>query len=145
MKYIIEIDDDIAKGIRGENECEVEPRKIVRSFQATIAEAIANGIPYKPTVDAISREALKNITYINKGNFNTVEGIREWIDNAPAVKQQTDEWKEWTDERWGGTTIYCPYCKEEALEKYSDGLHRQVKSNFCPNCGLKLEKGGAAK
>ena len=31
----------------------------------------------------ISREALKDIAYINKGNFNTVEGIREWIDNAP--------------------------------------------------------------
>lgn len=127
-------------------EIEKSTYELIKDKPDNIAESIiANGIPYKPTVDAISREALKNITYINKGNFNTVEGIREWIDNAPAVKQQTDEWKEWTDEMWGGTTIYCPYCKEEALEKYSDGLHRQVKSNFCPNCGLKLEKGGAAK
>lgn len=45
MELIIKLDDDIAKGIRGENECEVEPREIVRSFQATIADAIANGIP----------------------------------------------------------------------------------------------------
>lgn len=47
MKLIIDIDDDIAKGMRGENDCKVEPREIVRSFQATIAEAIANGIPYE--------------------------------------------------------------------------------------------------
>jgi hypothetical protein len=38
--------------------------------------------------DLISREALKNIAYINKGNFNTVEGIREWIDNAPTIEWQ---------------------------------------------------------
>ena len=48
-------------------------------------QAIANGTPYNPTGDLISREALKDITYINKGNFNTVEGIREWIDNAQAI------------------------------------------------------------
>ena len=32
-------------------------------------------------------DALKDIEYINKGNFNTVEGIREWIDNAPTVEE----------------------------------------------------------
>ena len=31
MKLIIDIDDDIAKGIRGENDCKVEPREIVRN------------------------------------------------------------------------------------------------------------------
>ena len=36
--------------------------------------------------DLISREALKDFSYINKGNFNTVEGIRKWIDNAPSVE-----------------------------------------------------------
>lgn len=46
MKLLIEIDDDIAKGIRGENDCKVEPREIVRSFQATIADAIKNGIEH---------------------------------------------------------------------------------------------------
>ena len=34
----------------------------------------------------IDANALKDIEYINKGNFNTVEGIREWIDNAPTVE-----------------------------------------------------------
>ena len=44
-------------------------------------------------------------------------------------------WKERIDERWGGVTIYCSYCKEKALLEYKDGLYRQVTSNFCPNCG----------
>ena len=44
-----------------------------------------------PTGDCISREALKDIAYINKGNFNTVEGIREWIDNAQAVEYTFEE------------------------------------------------------
>lgn len=38
--------------------------------------------------DLISRSSLKTLEYINKGNFNTVEGIREWIDNAPTVEPQ---------------------------------------------------------
>lgn len=59
MELIIKIDDDIAKGIRGENECEVEPREIVRSFQATIADAIANGIPYDKVIDEVT-ELLEN-------------------------------------------------------------------------------------
>lgn len=35
--------------------------------------------------DCISREYLKSLGYINKGDFNSVETIREWIDNAPSV------------------------------------------------------------
>lgn len=35
--------------------------------------------------DCISREYLKSFEYINKGDFNSVETIREWIDNAPSV------------------------------------------------------------
>lgn len=43
MKLIIDIDKDIAQGIiDGKGEI---PRNIVRSFQATIADAIKNGTP----------------------------------------------------------------------------------------------------
>ena len=59
MELIIKIDDDIAKGIRGENDCKVEPREIVRSFQATIADAIVNGIPYDKVIDEVT-ELLEN-------------------------------------------------------------------------------------
>ena len=40
--------------------------------------------------DCISREHLKSFAYINKGDFNSVETIREWIDNAPSVVPQTE-------------------------------------------------------
>ena len=39
-------------------------------------------------VRLIDANALKDGAYINKGNFNTVEGIREWIDNAPTVEPE---------------------------------------------------------
>jgi hypothetical protein len=43
MQIVIDIDNDIAHGIiDGQND---EPRDIVRSFQATIADAIKNGTP----------------------------------------------------------------------------------------------------
>ena len=43
MQLVIDLDDDIAQGIiEGNND---EPRNIVRSFQATIADAIKNGTP----------------------------------------------------------------------------------------------------
>ena len=43
MQIVIDIDDDIAYGIiEGNND---EPRNIVRAFQATIADAIKEGVP----------------------------------------------------------------------------------------------------
>ena len=97
MKLIIEIDDDIAKGIRGENDCNVEPREIVRSFQATISEAIANGTPVSNKGDLISREYVEKIislevvdlqdgteewrTYVN----DTCENIMNKVHNAPTI------------------------------------------------------------
>jgi hypothetical protein len=43
IELVIKLDKDIAQGIiDGEND---EPRNIVRSFQATIADAIKNGTP----------------------------------------------------------------------------------------------------
>ena len=50
-----------------------------------ILQSIDDAQTVDPTGDCIFREALKDIAYINKGNFNTVEGIREWIDNAPTA------------------------------------------------------------
>lgn len=35
--------------------------------------------------DLISREALKTIESIQSADFNSIETIREWIDNAPSV------------------------------------------------------------
>ena len=71
-------------------------------FRTLMTEIANKGLPFEEVLllidnaktptegDCISREALKDITYINKGNFNTVEGIREWIDNAPTVEPRIE-------------------------------------------------------
>ena len=143
MKLIIELDDDIAKGIRGENDCEVEPREVVRSFQATIADAIVNAIPYDPSGDLISREALKEaITEHCRSETECLnhfwydENIIAIIDNAPTVPLLNEQiaWKkgyecgyekgkndrpkgEWIKEPNGKTTdIYrCSVCKRSIM------------------------------
>lgn len=35
--------------------------------------------------DLISKEALKTIESIQSADFNSIETIREWIDNAPTI------------------------------------------------------------
>ena len=119
----------------------------------------------RPQGDLISREALKDITYINKGNFNTVEGIREWIDNAPPVPQITvfaenaDEKAvadlkaelenviksrpkgEWTVTKLQhGEDVTCPFCNARPT-KIEYGYY--LRDNFCHECGADMRKGGA--
>ena len=107
--------------------------------------------------DLISREALKDITYINKGNFNTVEGIREWIDNAPAVgiteeqainklhetgwlpnhdkEMTTRPQGEWIDYSETDGYVECPFCGSLTnCEGNKEELH------FCWNCGAEMRK-----
>lgn len=98
--------------------------------------------------DLISREALKDITYINKGNFNTVDGIREWIDNAPTVCGNNQKWcescvskgkcastrpqGEWG--KWVISEIRCPNC----LEYFQTDCYSMGELDKCPNCGAKM-------
>lgn len=76
--------------------------------------------------DLISREALKDIEYINKGNFNSVEGIWKWIDNAPTVDLLVARETNGTVIPMTNTsTNICNRCG-----KLTDTLRR-----YCPNCG----------
>ena len=98
-------------------------------------------------VRLIDANALKDIEYINKGNFNTVEGIRAWVDNAPTVNIiQHKDWylvnkagvKELLDRErpqgeWGKNGE-CPFCSY--IRQWEEDI-------FCGNCGAKLQKGGA--
>ena len=70
-----------------EGQGEADKTEFEQDFNKILDLAIS---ALNPTGDCISREVLKDITYINKGNFNTVEGIREWIDNAPPVEPNDD-------------------------------------------------------
>lgn len=86
MKLIIDIDKDIAQGIiDGKGEM---PRNIVRSFQATIADAIKNSTPLpkghgdlKDTQDIINR---LNLNYNNHQTIN-VQSIKDIIQTTPTI------------------------------------------------------------
>lgn len=90
---------------------EIEKRtyELIKDKPDNIAESIiANGIPYNPTGDAISRDALQG----------------EWA--------RHDEWR--GGEYIGGFYhVNCP-CE--------DGYYSKWETNFCPNCGLPMKKGG---
>lgn len=87
--------------------------------------------------DALKRNLIKDhLIDSDLPYFSAIEAI----DNAPTVEDRPQgEWIEWTDERFGGVTIYCSECNKDALCKYEDGVFRQMKSDYCPNCGAKME------
>lgn len=92
-KYIIEIDDDIVEYMRDEGVCKGDPKKVVRLYQATIADAIKNGTPYNPSGDVVSREALKEdlAKEIKTNDMGLWLKILLVIDNAPAAETFTLE------------------------------------------------------
>lgn len=101
-------------------------------------EEIMNDLSDLPTIeveeDCISREYLKSFEYINKGDFNSVETIREWIDNAPSVVPTTEksskvgEWQNYKDEH------RCSECGEVVIgDWYDDEWY-----DYGPNCGADM-------
>lgn len=80
--------------------------------------------------DCISREQLKSLSYINKGNFNSVEGIRDWIDAAPSVIPKP-KGGEWIKDNLG--TVICSECKRPRRDS------RINHTKFCNSCGSKMK------
>ena len=93
-------------------------------------ESVRATINHMPTIevseDAVSREQLKSLSYINKGNFNSVEGIRDWIDAAPSVVPQQKEEE-------------TPTCSE--CDHYED----HHTSLACANCPIITKVWGGAE
>lgn len=87
----------------------------------------------------VSYETIDNAPTVPLPDFK--DGYKQAIrDGKTNFSRPKGKWQECINEKWGGTTIYCPYCKEEALEKDIYVLRRQVKSNFCPNCGADMRE-----
>ena len=86
MKLIIDIDKDIAQGIiDGKGEM---PRNIVRSFQATIADAIKNGIPLENANNGEIFNKVFDSTFIFV-NMCADDRMRNWL-NARYKEKQND-------------------------------------------------------
>ena len=148
VRLIIEIDKEVYKNVK-------DKKFFISPWVDT---AIKNGIPYNPSGDLISREALKetlkNRHYNYKSWNQLFSAVMETIDNAPTVPQinifceNADETAtadlkaelqsvldserqkgKWKKDNIG---IYCSICK----------CHIDVESPFCPLCGADM-RGGA--
>lgn len=126
-----------------------------------LAEIVANGTPYNPTEDAISRSALKEAI---KDHFDNLDAyfpsafIKE-VDNAPTVVvdcKNCDGYEagysagvrdtERPQGEWIGNAFdehHCNRCGHPALWEEEPDDYYEVQSRFCPNCGADMRKGGA--
>jgi hypothetical protein len=106
-------------------------------------------------VRLIDANALKEVAYINKGNFNTVEGIREWIDNAPTVvpedfmhsyeegyerarkdfERPHGNWVVTKLQSIHSEDVTCPFCNARPTRS-EYGYY--LKDNFCHECGADM-------
>ena len=138
IKRIIEIDEDLYESTAGKNTDQVEPRQVVRSFQATIADAIAQSKPYDDSGDLISREALKEAIrkceeepdYQHDGETwqNGLYMAETLIDNALTVEPKRQEGV-WTFDEKG--YFYCGRCGKYPYDQYAT-------TDFCPKCGADM-------
>ena len=133
MQIVIEIDDDIARGIiEGNNNV---PRNIVRNFQATIADAIKNGTPLPKeyesrninnyiTLDKYMSEDLKErIEYYENKDIKAlppVTSVRK--KGKPIYDIDSQDWE-------FNRPFKCPFCNERL----------DYNNHYCHNCGAEME------
>ena len=108
----------------------------------------------------IDADELKSINSIQSANFNSIETIQEWIENAPTadVQKEVDYWHKKTSEyeqviirlanilandvkpvssgNWINTThgLKCSAC--DTFQAYGSRYF-----NYCPICGARMEAG----
>lgn len=93
------------------------------------------------------KEAIKNDMYVVDYGVECAiygmfwSGIEYEIDEQPTVEQKTGKWIV-----WGGMDVSenhgrhkCSECGEFALLRYEKPLRKEILSDFCPNCGAKME------
>lgn len=82
----------------------------------------------------IDADALKSIRSIQSADFNSIETIQKWIDNAPTIERPKGEFEICgTSNGLNGTMYYkCSLC----------GTPVDPSDKFCRGCGARM-KGGA--
>lgn len=134
MKLIIDIDEERLETIR----------KYPLIYNSDEYKAIAHGIPYNPTGDLISREALKKSICIDEPISidetweQLYDAVVKAIDNAPTVEPERPqgEWITIKSPLSNETIVKCDKCGDEFIGNDVEDY------NFCPICGATM-KGGA--
>lgn len=90
--------------------------------------------------DYIEKEAAKEAILswavcINHPELLSKEDAMHCIDNLPAADVAPVRHGRWA---YGeDVDIQCSICGHDA---YTEGDYRQVKTNYCPNCGARMDK-----
>ena len=83
MQIVINIDDGIAQGIiEGQGDA---PRNIVRSFQATIADAIKNGVQLQEGVRLKDVNKIEALLGLDKADNTIAKALKNIIESVPTV------------------------------------------------------------
>lgn len=88
----------------------------------------------------IEREALKKIFIDHYADEYPTSLILAVIDNVPAADVEEvrhGKWYRHNEKEHGDTCYYCSYCEEMAL---SDCMVWEL-TDYCPNCGEKMDLG----
>lgn len=81
------------------------------------------------------------IDYLGIRYASCLPDIRDLLNEQPTIEAVPVVHAEWKLKQGDeGVHWYCSKCREEAL---FDIFNYQEKSNFCPNCGADMRKGGA--
>jgi hypothetical protein len=101
--------------------------------------------------DLISREALKKSLQarhdngddeFDKGYNIGIKSAIDLIDNAPTVERPQGEWAR-HDEWVGGEYVGGFYHIDCPCIDLESAFYSKWRTNFCPNCGASMKKGGA--
>lgn len=88
-------------------------------------------------LDAISRQAAKDMIKNHKSDFSTEKDYRTaraCVNAVPPAEPKRGRWIS-ADAMFGGVPFYCSECGENTL----DTVMGKPRWNFCPNCGAKME------
>lgn len=88
----------------------------------------------------IDADALKTTASIQRADFNTIETIRQWIDEAPAIDAVPVRHGKWLhpeegDENYGSVSCSCSVCGWR-FNLYEDDIDG---APYCAMCGAKME------
>lgn len=81
----------------------------------------------------INADKLKEIPEIQMANFNSIEGVRAWIDRQPTIEAVPVVHAEWIADERG--IYFCSVCDSEA---YWDTDYGQQLFDHCPYCGADM-------
>lgn len=151
MKLIIDIEEELYEAYKG------KPPMLGDAGMDMIAQAIANGTPYNPTGDLISREALKKAIEESQPCCNAWIDI---VDNAPAVhfidvfnkNTYLNSYRSYSEPEPNRyisridtecIMLECPECKSRMIATAFSFAVGTKGYSFCPYCGADMRKGGA--